>query len=122
MTEDATSDFPGPAPAEITERSEDAISRPIDDEIDVFSALANETRYRILLFIAAAEGSVCGCQLESYLDVNQSSISQSLSRLWKAGLLSRTKNGRWRYYDTTPLAEALLAVTTDEHRSAEPVP
>ncbi len=83
--------------------------RPVDKETDVFAALANETRYEILLLVDTADDPVCGCELEPHLDVGQSSISQSLSRLCDAGLLTRTKDGRWRYYDTTALAETLLA-------------
>lgn len=91
---------------------------PQQRDVDVFAALANDTRYEILRLIMSADGSVCGCELEPHLDVAQSSVSQSLSRLRKAGLLSRTKQGRWRYYDTTPLAEALLeTVDTSEQDS-----
>lgn len=105
-----------------TEQLEAVLSRSLEAETDIFSAISNETRYRILLLADAAEGDVCGCELEPYLDVKQSSISQSLSRLRKAGLLSRRKEGRWRYYDTTALAENLLTVLTDEKRRSKLAP
>ena len=94
----------GHDPAEI----EQLMELPIQDELDAFSALANETRYRILLLIHTAEDPVCGCELEPHLDVGQSSISQSLSRLRRAGLVTREKEGRWRYYETTERADCLL--------------
>lgn len=80
----------------------------IQSQAAVFSALANDTRYKILRLILSADSRVCGCELEQYLEVGQSSISQSLSHLHEAGLLSRTKEGRWRYYEPTELAEALV--------------
>jgi len=100
-------------------RLEGVLSRSVETETDLFAALANETRYRILLLVWQAEGSLCGCELEPRLDVKQSSISQSLSKLRKAGLLSRTKEGRWRYYDTTELAEDLLTLLASEKRELE---
>ena len=84
------------------------LDQSVDDEVELFAALANDTRYRILRLVDSIDEPVCGCSLEPHLDVGQSSISQSLSRLRSAGLLTRTKDGRWRYYDTTPLAETLL--------------
>ncbi len=101
---------------------DDVLSRSLETETEVFAAISNETRYRILLLADAADGSVCGCELEPHLDVKQSSISQSLSRLRKAGLLSRRKEGRWRYYDTTALAEDLLAVISDRERRSKLAP
>lgn len=82
--------------------------RDVDEEVEVFATLGSETRYRILLLLDAADGPVCVCELEPHLEVGQSSISQSLSKLRKADLVSRTKEGRWRYYEPTPKAERLL--------------
>ena len=89
---------------------EELSKRPIHEEIEVFSTLGSETRYRILLILHEADDPVCVCELEPHLEVGQSSISQSLSRLRKAGLVTRTKEGRWRYYEPTPLAEHLAGV------------
>lgn len=118
MSDSSTDPIEGCDPKLSSKQLEDTLSKPVDIETERFAALANETRYRILLLADAADGGVCGCELEPHLDVKQSSISQSLSRLRKAGLLSRRKEGRWRYYDTTAVAESLLAAI-DEGR-AEP--
>lgn len=81
-----------------------------DVEIDVqtFSALANDTRYEALRLLSAADEEVCACELVAPLDVNQSTTSRALSALHQAGLVTRRKEGRWRYYETTPRAEKLL--------------
>lgn len=92
-----------------------------DVEIDVqaFSALANDTRYEILRLLSAADDEVCACELVPQLDVNQSTTSRALSALYRAGLVDRRKDGRWRYYATTPGAETLLTAvdTTREERA-----
>ena len=109
MSDSSTDPIEGCDPKLSSKQLEDTLSKPVDIETERFAALANETRYRILLLADAADGGVCGCELEPHLDVKQSSISQSLSR---------RKEGRWRYYDTTAVAESLLAAI-DEGR-AEP--
>jgi ArsR family transcriptional regulator len=84
-------------------------------DVQVLSALGNDTRYEALRLIADTEGEVCVCELEPALGVSQSAVSQALSRLSAAGLVSRRKEGRWRYYAPTPRATALLN-TLDETR------
>ena len=84
-------------------------------DVQLLSALGNDTRYELLRRIGTAESDVCVCDLESALGVSQSAISQALSRLYAAGLVSRRKDGRWRYYAVTPRARAILN-TLDETR------
>lgn len=78
------------------------------DDVRTFSALGNETRYRIVRLLAAADGELCVCELDPLVDVSSSAISHALSNLTDAGLVERRKDGKWRYYRSTPLAERLL--------------
>ncbi|MEF8777499.1 MAG: metalloregulator ArsR/SmtB family transcription factor [Natronomonas sp.] len=87
--------------------------RSVSDPVELFSTIGNETRYRILLFLTEAEKPVCGCELEPHFDVGQSSISQSLTRLHRADLVTRSKEGRWRYYEPTETASRLVALIED---------
>lgn len=80
----------------------------IEADVRTLSALANETRYRLLRAIAAADGEVCVCELVDAVDADQSAVSHALSALHDAGLVSRRKEGRWRYYRTTGAAETLV--------------
>lgn len=80
----------------------------IDDAVAVFSALANPTRYGIIRLLVTADGEVCACNLGPPLDVSQSAVSHALSRLYEAGLVDRRKQGRWRYYQATSLAETVI--------------
>jgi ArsR family transcriptional regulator len=84
-------------------------------DVRLLAAAGNDTRYELLRRIAGAAEEVCVCELEPAFGVSQSAVSQALSRLAEAGLVTRRKEGSWRYYDTTPTADALLA-TLDERR------
>jgi ArsR family transcriptional regulator len=84
-------------------------------DVELLSALGNDTRYETLRLVAAAEEDICVCEVEPALGVSQGAVSQALSRLFSAGLVDRRKEGRWRYYAATPRAERLLAVL-DETR------
>lgn len=82
----------------------------------LLSALAGETRHRIVRLLAAADRELCVCEIDLLLDVSDSAVSHALAALADAGLVSRRRSGRWRYYRSTPVAERLLAVL-DEVRT-----
>ncbi|MHB9288356.1 ArsR/SmtB family transcription factor [Halobacteriales archaeon Cl-PHB] len=77
-------------------------------DVATLSALGNDTRYEALRHIAGADDGVCVCEIEPALGVSQGAVSQALSRLYSAGLVTRRKEGRWRYYETTDRADRLL--------------
>ena len=87
-------------------------------DVQLLSALGNDTRYELVRHIGAAEGDVCVCDLEATVGISQSGVSQALSRLYSAGLVTRRKEGSWRYYGLTDAAEQLLdtldAIRTDD--------
>ena len=85
----------------------------------LLSAVSNDTRYETLRYVAGAgEAGTCVCDLQPLVGVTQGTISNALSRLYDAGLVNRRKEGRWRYYTTTPAADRLLS-TLDELREAD---
>lgn len=79
----------------------DAARRP-------FSVLGNETRYRLARALSVAGAELCVCELEPMVDVSESAVSHALSDLVDAGLLTRRKEGNWRYYRSTDITEALF--------------
>lgn len=79
----------------------------------VFAVLGNETRYRLARALAVADEELCVCELEPLVDVSESAISHALSDLVDAGLVTRRKDGNWRYYKTTELAGSLFT-TADQ--------
>jgi DNA-binding transcriptional ArsR family regulator len=90
---------------------DDDASRP------VFAVLGNETRYRLARTLAVASEELCVCELEPLVDVSESAVSHALSDLVEAGLVTRRKEGNWRYYETTEVAETLFE--TADRRTAE---
>lgn len=90
-------------------------SSPPDADLAALKALGNDTRYTIVRLLLAAEGELCVCEIHPVVDVSDSAISHALSDLHDAKLVSRRKEGTWRYYEATERAAALLAAL-DETR------
>jgi DNA-binding transcriptional ArsR family regulator len=90
---------------------------PADPAADaaVLDPLGDETRYRLLRVLVAAEGALCVCELTPLFSVTESAISHALSDLTDAGLATRHKEGRWRYYDASERGER-IATAVDETR------
>jgi DNA-binding transcriptional ArsR family regulator len=92
---------------ELEQLADDAF---VDDSAQsVFAVLGNETRYRLARVLAAADDELCVCELEPLVDVSESAVSHALSDLVDAGLADRRKDGNWRHYDSTGLADELFA-------------
>ena len=79
-------------------------------ELDVLSALANETRYTLVRVLVAAGEELCVCELNAVVDVSESGLSHALSALVDAGLVEGRKDGRWKKYRATNRAVALVTV------------
>ena len=91
------------------EELDEAVGGPdLEADVDLLSALANETRYKIIRIIHTAGEELCVCEFAPLLEVSDSAISHALSQLTEAGLLTRHKDGKWRKYDTTSQATAVL--------------
>jgi DNA-binding transcriptional ArsR family regulator len=86
-----------------------------DADLTALKTLGNETRYTIVRLLTAAGRELCVCEINPIVDVSNSAISHALSDLYDAGLVTRRKEGNWRYYDVTDRAEALV-VALDETR------
>ena len=82
----------------------------VQEELDVLSALASETRLTLVRALVAADEELCVCELDALVDVSESAISHALSTLADAGLVSGRKDGRWKKYRATKRAIALVTV------------
>jgi DNA-binding transcriptional ArsR family regulator len=80
----------------------------VDADLDALSTLGDGTRHRIVRLLSAADGELCVCEFSPLLDVSESAVSHALSDLTDAGLLTRRKEGTWRYYRTTERADRLV--------------
>ena len=64
--------------------------------LDLFSALSDETRLRIMVLLSEKE--LCVCQIELALGLPQTKISRHLTVLRYAGLVKDRRDGLWIYY------------------------
>ena len=115
MASDATADGTEPCCAPPGDVDHEAMAT----DLQVLSAMGNDTRYELLRRIANADDGVCVCDLEAAVGVSQSAVSQALSRLYTAGLVTRRKEGSWRYYEPTEATEVLLETLDDLRGSHE---
>jgi len=74
----------------------------------LYRALADPTRLEMLELLAAADGSLCGCDIESRFHLSQPTISHHLGLLRKAGLVVARRRGTWMHYTIAPAALAPL--------------
>lgn len=79
-----------------------------ESDLSALKTLGNDTRYTIVRLLKAADRELCVCEINPIVDVSDSAISHALSDLYDAGLVTRRKDGTWRYYEATDRAEALL--------------
>lgn len=65
----------------------------------VFKALADPARVRLVSLLASASGGeVCACELPSYLDRSQPTVSHHLGLLVRAGIVEREQRGKWAWF------------------------
>jgi ArsR family transcriptional regulator, arsenate/arsenite/antimonite-responsive transcriptional repressor len=64
--------------------------------INIFKALSEETRLRILKLLE--HGELCVCDIVAALDMVQPKVSFHLNVLKEAGFLKDRKQGRWTHY------------------------
>ena len=86
---------------------------------ELFAALADPARVRIVNVVATSDEPVCACHLIEPLGLSQPTVSHHLKRLVDAGLLEREQRGRWAYFSLTPEASARLAGLVDLTRDPE---
>ena len=84
--------------AELERLAEAATGPDVESDLAALTALANDTRYRIVSLLAAEDDELCVCEFAPLLDVSDSAISHALSDLHDAGLVSRRKEGRSYIY------------------------
>jgi ArsR family transcriptional regulator len=80
---------------------------------DVFKALADPARVRIVNVLATSGEPVCVCHLIEPLGLSQPTVSHHLKKLTDAGLLDREQRGRWAYFSLRPEAVETLAAVAD---------
>src|SRR5580692_7958806 len=77
----------------------------LDESVELFKALADPVRLRLMNLLA--DGEVCVCHLHEALDLPQSTVSRHLAYLRKRGLVVGRKEGLWVHYRLARPADAL---------------
>ena len=80
---------------------------------ELFKALADPARVRIVNLVAASREPVCACELNGPLGLAQPTVSHHLKKLVDAGLLAREQRGKWAYFSLKRDAVEKLAVVGD---------
>ena len=81
---------------------------------DLFKALGDPARVRIMNVLATAEGEpVCVCNLVEPLGLSQPTVSHHMKKLLEAGLVEREQRGKWAYFSLKRAAVEKLASVTD---------
>ncbi len=73
----------------------------MDNYIEVFKALADRTRLRIMRLLSITDRQVCVCEIMDALGRPQYQVSKHLNILKSARLVEAERKGTWVYY--TPL-------------------
>ena len=66
------------------------------ETIDLFKALSDETRFKLLQLLLTSD--LCVGALAHQLEISEAAVSQHLKQLRKAGLVKGEKRGYWTHY------------------------
>ncbi len=72
--------------------------------VDQLKAVSHPLRLRVLALLGS--GEFCVCQVAETLRVPQSSVSEALRELRRAGFLAERKEGRWVFVSVLAEAQA----------------
>ncbi len=78
---------------------------------NVFRALADQTRLRILALLG--DGEVCVCHIQGGLQLPQPTISRHLAYLRRSGLVEARRDGNWMYYKLAAAASPVIQAVLD---------
>ena len=75
---------------------------PSMNAAELFRALGDEERLRILSLLLSGHGEACVCELVDALRIPQYEVSRQLAVLRGVGLVTGEKRGTWVYYRIAP--------------------
>ena len=81
--------------------------KDLESLTNVYAALADPTRLRILALLR--DGEVCVCHIHASLGVPQPTASRHLAYLRKSGLVDARREGIWMHYRLTPIDNPVVA-------------
>jgi ArsR family transcriptional regulator, arsenate/arsenite/antimonite-responsive transcriptional repressor len=82
------------------------MNRPLIQLEQLFKALADATRLRILGLLLG--GEICVCHIHESLRISQPKASRHLAYLRRAGLVATRREGLWIYYRLADVTDPLM--------------
>jgi len=96
-------------------------SRELDTATQLFKAMGDPTRLKMLL--ALAQGEMCVCDLAAFLQLTESAISHQLRGLRQLGLVTNRRAGSVLYYRLEePCISRLIRLALDHAAHVHPQP
>jgi ArsR family transcriptional regulator, arsenate/arsenite/antimonite-responsive transcriptional repressor len=80
---------------------------------ELFRALADPARVRIVNVLATCGEPVCICNLIEPLELSQPTVSHHMKKLVDVGLVEREQRGKWAYFTLKADAVEKLAAVAD---------
>jgi ArsR family transcriptional regulator len=80
---------------------------------ELFRALADSARVRIVNVLATSDEPVCVCNLTEPLGLSQPTVSHHMKKLLEAGLVDREQRGKWAFFTLKPEAAEKLSAVAD---------
>lgn len=81
--------------------------KDLDALTEIYAALADPTRLRILSLLR--DGEVCVCHIHASLDVPQPTASRHLAYLRRSGLVEARRDGVWMHYRLAAIENPVIA-------------
>lgn len=82
-----------------------------NDLVDLFQALGDRTRLRLLHLMT--EGEICVCYFVEVLGESQPKISRHLAYLRRVGIVAARREGKWMHYRIVRPADPYVARVLD---------
>jgi ArsR family transcriptional regulator len=80
---------------------------------ELFRALGDSARVRIVNVLATSDEPVCVCNLTGPLGLSQPTVSHHMKKLLEAGLIEREQRGKWAFFTLKPEAAEKLSAIAD---------
>ena len=80
---------------------------------ELFKALGDPARVRLVNLLAQGDGEVCMCDLIEPVGLSQPTVSHHMKKLVDAGLVAREQRGKWAFFSLKRDAVDKLALVAD---------
>jgi len=84
----------------------------VKQHLEIFKALSDKTRVRILLLLM--DRDLCVCELMFILKMEQSRVSHQLQVLKNADLVRGEREGKWMIYSVSPAKKKMVLILFDK--------